>query len=48
MDDFDIAGEDVLNNGVYDIAEEDSSAVVNLINKILRDAISKKNIRCSF
>lgn len=42
LDDFDIEGEDVLNNGVYDIAEEDSSAVVNLINKILRDAISKK------
>ena len=42
LEDFDIEGEDILNNSVYDIAEEDSSAVVNLINKILRDAISKK------
>ena len=32
----------VSTNAVYDIAEDDSSGVVNLINKILRDAIEKK------
>ena len=42
MENFDIEGESVSTGGIYDIAENDSSAVVNLINKIFRDAIEKK------
>lgn len=34
--------DNVSNSAVYDIAEDDSSAVVNLINKILRDAIERR------
>ena len=42
LEEFDIEGDGTLNGAVYDIAEDDTSGVVNLINKILRDAISKK------
>ena len=42
LENFDIEGESVSTGGIYDIAENDSSAVVNLINKIFRDAIEKK------
>lgn len=40
--DFDISGEGLTNNVIYDVAENDSSGVVNLVNKIFRDAVENR------
>ena len=37
--DFDITDESVMGGVIYDVSEIDSSAVVNLVNKIFRDAV---------
>jgi len=42
LEDFEADEDNNIVNSIYDIAEDDSSAVVNLINKILRDAIENK------
>lgn len=39
---FDIDGENLTSNNVYDIAENDSSTVVNWVNKIFRDAVEHR------
>ena len=41
-DDFDITGEGMTGNVVYDVAEDDSSSVVNWVNKIFRDAVEHR------
>lgn len=40
--DFDISGEGLTNNVIYDVAENDSSGVVNWVNKIFRDAVENR------
>lgn len=40
--DFDISDEGLTNNVIYDVAENDSSGVVNLVNKIFRDAVENR------
>ena len=40
--DFDITGETLTGNIVYDVAENDSSSVVNWVNKIFRDAVEHR------
>ena len=39
---FDITGETLTGNVVYDVAENDSSSVVNWVNKIFRDAVEHR------
>lgn len=41
-DEFEISGDNMTNNVIYDIAENDSSAIVNLVNKIFRDAVENR------
>lgn len=40
--DFDISGEGLTNNVIYDVSENDSSGVVNWVNKIFRDAVENR------
>ena len=39
---FDIDGENLTTNTIYDIVETDSSTVVNWVNKIFRDAVEHR------
>ena len=39
---FEISGDNLTSNVVYDIAENDSSNVVNWVNKIFRDAVENR------
>ena len=39
---FDITGENFTSNVVYDVAENDSSGIVNWVNKIFRDAVEHR------
>ena len=41
-DEFGISGDNMTSNVVYDIAENDSSAIVNWVNKIFRDAVENR------
>ena len=41
-DEFDISGDNLTNNVIYDVAENDSSSVVNWVNKIFRDAVEHR------
>ena len=41
-DEFETSGDNMTNNVIYDVAENDSSAIVNLVNKIFRDAVENR------
>ncbi len=41
-EEFGISGDNMTSNVVYDIAENDSSAIVNWVNKIFRDAVENR------
>lgn len=41
-DEFDISEDNLTNNVIYDVAENDSSSVVNWVNKIFRDAVEHR------
>lgn len=41
-EDFDISGNNMTNNVIYDVVENDSSAIVNWVNKIFRDAVENR------
>ena len=41
-DEFDVSGDSMTNNVIYDVAENDSSSVVNWVNKIFRDAVENR------
>ena len=41
-DDFDVSGENLTSNVIYDVSENDSSSVVNWVNRIFREAVEKR------
>ena len=41
-EEFEISGDNLTNNVVYDVAENDSSNIVNWVNKIFRDAVEHR------
>ena len=41
-DDFEVSGENLTSNVIYDVSENDSSSVVNWVNRIFREAVEKR------
>ena len=41
-EEFGLSGDNMTSNVVYDVAENDSSAIVNWVNKIFRDAVENR------